>query len=308
MLLATALGRESIILVDEPEAFLHPPQAKTLGRFLSMSQSKERQVIVATHSVDVLRGFLDGGDKQVRVVRLSRQGDVNHTCELSSEKTSQLWSDSLLRHSNVFDALFHEQVVVCEGDSDCRFYSAVFEVVCSQEAANPRPPDTMFVQSGTKDRLATVVSALRVAGVPVRVIADFDVLREVQPLRPIVESLGGEWQEVASLRKTIAECISSKKPDLTAGELQSKIDSQFDAQDLSKPLKPERVTRIRSALKQSTAWSNAKTSGKGFLPNGEPTQAFQTLTSRCPDLGLWWSQAVDATLARSQKTRRNRLR
>lgn len=34
VLLHTSVGRESILLIDEPEAFLHPPQARQLGTML----------------------------------------------------------------------------------------------------------------------------------------------------------------------------------------------------------------------------------------------------------------------------------
>ncbi len=44
--------------------------------------------------------------------------------------------------------------------------------------------------------MPTVVKALRAVSAPVRVVADFDVLREKQPLKRIVESLGGEWSRI----------------------------------------------------------------------------------------------------------------
>ena len=58
VLLATSVGRESIMLIDEPEAFLHPPQARLLGTTLVQDRNKERQLFIATHSTDILRGVL----------------------------------------------------------------------------------------------------------------------------------------------------------------------------------------------------------------------------------------------------------
>lgn len=47
----------SILLLDEPEAFLHPPQARLLGEIIAAERSAHAQLIVATHSPDVLHGL-----------------------------------------------------------------------------------------------------------------------------------------------------------------------------------------------------------------------------------------------------------
>ena len=86
VLLHTSVGRESLLLIDEPEAFLHPPQARQLGRMLVADKLDERQVFVATHSGDILRGVLDAGSSAVRVVRLRRIGDANHVRQLDNAK------------------------------------------------------------------------------------------------------------------------------------------------------------------------------------------------------------------------------
>lgn len=74
VLLATSVGRESIILIDEPEAFLHPPQARLLGTTLVQDRNRERQLFIATHSTDILRGVLDTESPDVRVIRIRRSG------------------------------------------------------------------------------------------------------------------------------------------------------------------------------------------------------------------------------------------
>jgi len=106
-----------VTLVDEPEAFLHPPQAYHLGQMLALTPG---QLVVATHSSDVVRGMLATGSA-TSVARLVRDGHLNHASLLSSDEVSQLWSDPLLRYSLALDGLFHELVIVCEGDADCRF-------------------------------------------------------------------------------------------------------------------------------------------------------------------------------------------
>ena len=49
----------SILLLDEPEAFLHPPQARLLGEIIAAERPSRAQLVVATHSPDVLHGLIN---------------------------------------------------------------------------------------------------------------------------------------------------------------------------------------------------------------------------------------------------------
>ncbi|AWM86847.1 ATP-dependent endonuclease [Microvirga sp. 17 mud 1-3] len=186
-ILASVLAADrDIILIDEPEAFLHPPQATTLGRVLAEETPTDRQLLVATHSTDFLRGMLDHSSPRVRVVRIQRAGDVNYIRELSPTTVRNVWADPLLRYSKVLDGLFHDAVLVCEGDADCRFYGAMLDAI----SANNSGPDIALVYGAGKSRIATIVQALKAIGVPVRVVVDFDILADEAGLRNLVESLG----------------------------------------------------------------------------------------------------------------------
>jgi hypothetical protein len=111
VILATSVGRETVLLIDEPEAFLHPPQARLLGASLVEDRPEGRQIFVATHSGDVLRGVLDSNSCDIRVLRLTREGPFNRARLLHNDRIRELWGDPLLRHSNILDGLFHECVV-----------------------------------------------------------------------------------------------------------------------------------------------------------------------------------------------------
>ena len=88
LMLGLLAGQFQIVLVDEPEAFLHPPQARLLGRKLATEVPRGTQVFVATHSSDVLQGLLDPDDANVTVVRLTRRGHESvcrsRTCRAAS--------------------------------------------------------------------------------------------------------------------------------------------------------------------------------------------------------------------------------
>ena len=47
-----------------------------------------------------------------------------------------------------------------------------------------------------------------------------------------------------------------------------------------------KIKEISSLLKRVSAWSHAKQVGKGFIPNGQPTQAYQRLIIELEKVGL----------------------
>jgi energy-coupling factor transporter ATP-binding protein EcfA2 len=187
-------GTSQILLIDEPEAFLHPAQARRLGRFVrDAAAERDRQVIVATHDRDFLLGLLEGSGGDVNVVRISRHADVNHFRHLAANDISSIWADPVLRYSNLLQGLFHRAVVICEGDSDCRFYGAILDQLGAEQAKQARTDDVLFVPSGGKSKAATMATAMSRAGVEAHVIVDFDIFKSKAETRALALSTGFEW-------------------------------------------------------------------------------------------------------------------
>ena len=188
-------GAQNIILIDEPEAFLHPAQARSFGRWLAgESRDSGRQVIIATHSRDLLIGLLEG-EATATVIRLDRIGDKCNVTQLPTTDLSEVWADPVLRYSNVLDGLFYRTVVVCEADADCRFYSAVLDALAPVDALETRSSEILFVPSGGKDGIPKIARTLTQLGVLTSAIADFDVFRSRTKVIEILESVGGHWDD-----------------------------------------------------------------------------------------------------------------
>jgi energy-coupling factor transporter ATP-binding protein EcfA2 len=295
ILLYTAVGRYTVLLIDEPEAFLHPPQARHLGRVLlgtgpsgvgASPHVATRQLFVATHSGDVLRGALDTESPRVRVIRLRRHGNVNHARELDNAAINKVWSDPLLRYSNILDGLFHEKVVAAEGDGDCRFFAAIMDAVSGSKSGSSPRRDIMFTHCGGKDRLPLVIRSLRSLDVPVAVVVDFDVLREQQPLRNIVESVGGDWNSVDADWRLVKSAVDAKKPELDTEEV--KKDMEEILGKASGAIFPDSAKReIQAVLRRSSPWSTAKAGGLSFIPSGQPTQACSRLFDALETMGVF---------------------
>lgn len=284
LLLTVIASRFPLIIIDEPEAFLHPPQASQLGREIArLSPAGESQIILATHSADFLQGILDDPTASVTVVRLTREHNVNHAAVLPAEDLRDLWGDPILRYSGLLDGLFHKGVVLCEADSDCRFYQATLDATLTREERAAH--DLFFSYTGGKDRLPVAIAALKAVKVPVTAIADLDVLREEVLLKRIIESLGARWEsferdwrvvhaEVGVLKT--APAITRTKEDLerVAGELTGDRLSRGDSD------------RIRSIVRVESGWSQIKRGGVSALPQGQATVAANGLLASLASIGL----------------------
>lgn len=192
ILLDTFTSEYTITLIDEPEAFLHPPQARLLGKMLAKNNPNNRQLLISTHSEDFLQGLLDADNENVTVIRINRVDNLNKMSVLQSDGIKKLWGNPLLRYSNILSGLFHEKVVVCESDYDCLFYQAVIDAI--YEDRGETAPDVLFTHCGGKTRVKDVVSALKAVNVPVAAICDFDLLNASQNFKPIVASFGLDWK------------------------------------------------------------------------------------------------------------------
>ncbi len=209
ILLDTFTSEYSITLIDEPEAFLHPPQARVLGKMLAKNNPTNRQLFISTHSEDFLQGLLDADNENVTVIRINRIDNVNNISILENREIKKLWGNPLLRYSNILSGLFHEKIVVCESDYDCLFYQAVMNAI--YENKGEIAPDILFTHCGGKSRAKDVVKALRAVNVPVVAICDFDLLNSSQDFKPLITAFGVDWEIIMNEgMKTIYDNMNAK--------------------------------------------------------------------------------------------------
>jgi energy-coupling factor transporter ATP-binding protein EcfA2 len=195
LLLPTIAAAYPIVLIDEPEAFLHPPQALRLGRVLAeIATRHNNQLIVATHDKNFLMGLLSPRAETVEttVVRLQRPpGSTTTVSQVPADQIKAVWSKPSMRYGNVLDGLFHDAVVICEFDRDCLFYDAAMTEASSVTGTS----NLMFASSHGLSGVKELANILRAASVPVVAALDLDVLSDKVMLRTITESVGGTWTD-----------------------------------------------------------------------------------------------------------------
>ncbi|MGO9036364.1 MAG: ATP-dependent nuclease [Steroidobacteraceae bacterium] len=273
LLFALESMQSSVLLIDEPEAFLRRPQARRIGEILAKAGTKQRQVIVATHSTDVLRGVLSVASPNTKIIRFSR-ADGQTTKVLEPSAVEKLWSDPVLRFSNALDGLFHEATVLCEGDADCRFYEAIATAIAPGDGR--MPIDLYFAYTAGKDYLPEVQRALKTLGVPVAVIADFDLLQQDSPLQELVGDSADAWKAISKLIAPLRAAIDNGAPTLARTAFAKGIFKMLALSDGAALSDKERDS-IREMLKETSPWSIAKTQGKTMLSGESAVHAEKLL-------------------------------
>jgi len=283
LLLDLLTGHQTLSLIDEPEAFLHPPQARFLAKLLAVdASSQDRAAFLATHSSDVVHGTLEGATPTT-VIRLVRQGEKNRAAVLDNDAVRRLWSDPLLRYSNLLEGLFTDAVIVCESDADCKFFASIrdtLEVVNAGE----RRPDILFTSCGGKHRMHVGMEALRAASVPVVALGDFDVLNEWQTVSRLIFKAGGDPLDFETDWRTLNSALTSNSRTPSVAGMREAVTNAFDGveQITEKSLKP-----VRECLKIENGWDRVKNSGLGGVPKGDAFNAATRLLEGLRRLGIY---------------------
>ena len=168
-------GNPEILLMDEPEAFLHPALAFTLGREIARSlAASSKRMFVSTHSSQFLMGCIQSG-MPINVVRLTYRDGVATARLLPSDELVKLMRNPLLRSTGVISALFYESVVVTEADPDRAFYQEINERLLRH---NRGIPNCVFLNAQNKQTIPTIIGPLRRLGIPAAAIYDIDFVKD----------------------------------------------------------------------------------------------------------------------------------
>ncbi|WP_029079821.1 ATP-dependent endonuclease [Bradyrhizobium sp. th.b2] len=218
ILTAVMSGDFRSILIDEPEAFLHPPLARKLGYQLATTAAKRSGSLMAsTHSPDFLIGCLQGS-AQVRVVRLEYSNGKSKGQAVDADALRKFFKAPLIRSANVISGLFHDGVVVTESDNDRAFYSEIYYRLAERETGYP---SLLFVNAQNKQTIRDIIEPLRAFGVPAAAIVDIDILKD-----------GGStwtgWLKAANFPSAMTGSLGVLRGDLHRRFIDANVDMKAD--------------------------------------------------------------------------------
>lgn len=281
MLVAAAAALRSVVAIDEPEAFLHPPQAFLVGKALAALRSRT-QLFIATHSAEVLRGILTE-TQDVNVIRFSQREGSFCTTSLDIDGLKSITGDPVLKSARVLDGLFYNGVVVTESDGDVALYRAVLDDM-------DKALSVTFINSYSKHSSTQVAKPFHAMDVPCALIVDFDGLRVRHEFRDLYEGAGGTWSDIAVAYDSLLRDIEGG--DTAADRLQNAtslltqvvadLSSEGDAQKQLTWLRK----RINDVRESASEWAETKKRGRDALSATGRT-SFGLIDRRCRRLGLF---------------------
>jgi hypothetical protein len=176
-ILTAALSVPSLmLLIDEPEAFLHPPLVRSLGKTLTtLASERDGTIVAATHSPDFVMGCIQSG-KAVNILRLTWEDAVPRARLLASGEIVPLMKDPRLRSAGPISALFYRSAVVCESDADRVFYQEINDRSLKKSGVGIK--DCLFTNVQNLQTIRLLVEPLRKIGIPAAAVVDLDFISD----------------------------------------------------------------------------------------------------------------------------------
>ena len=287
--LTLKIGARPILLIDEPEAFLHAPQARKMGEIIAKNATDDRQIFISTHSSALLTGLIENS-KDISIVRIDRNGNENTFSILEAEDILSLTKNPLLSSTRVLEGLFHRGSVLVEGDADCTFYPRISRQVSESD-------DLHYLPTYNKQNHRKVLEPFRKFGIKCAAIADIDVINDNKEFKQFISSMIGSSEqidEMLSLRNLIASEIESKSNRLLLCELRDKLIEFFGQLNenctLEESKNKQQLDNARRLLgkirDEASPWDILKEKGSSILSH-EGQQSFAKLSEIAKTNGLF---------------------
>lgn len=286
IMLAIMTTQYPLVTIDEPEAFLHPPQAYLLGQMLAEQHARGTQVLIATHSADIIAGIVSVQAKDVSIVRLTRRDDRNNLASIQPEELKRLYDDPLIKYYPIMDGLFARGAVVCEADSDCTYYRAALEAMGTMPDGTPVASLAMhFTHCSGKARMPRAVEALKSAEVPVVSVVDIDILQNDNEFEALVAAHKGDTSPLAGRRNTIIDAVNSRSVKVKRIPARAEIEAIFD-KSTAEHISTGDANKIREAIVSKSGWREFKKLGADMLQGGALV-AFNEVDQELRKLGIF---------------------
>lgn len=269
-------------LIDEPESFLHPPQAAIMGQIIAEILKDDQQAFISTHSQHFIQGLLEKAPERVKIIRITRTDNQNTISVLNNDRIGDLLQDPLLKHSGGLDGMFYKNVVICESDSDCQFYSIINDHLKLQSG---KFSETLFIHSSGKERLETIARTLKALNIDFRVIPDIDIMNQENVFKKLIESCGGSWNTFQTDYNVLVNGLENVK-NLTGNQLlqvvQERLPDNRDAE-----LSHTKINELKELFSFKSRWDDIKEKGIKGAPRGNATVSMNNIVDHLKEVGIF---------------------
>jgi putative ATP-dependent endonuclease of the OLD family len=178
-------ARTTLLLIDEPELYLHPQAIEVVRAALSRLAGEGYQIIITTHSANMIarsdaknallirRNVADGTNCYPRMKDVVARAiaDAEHQ------------SEALFALSNSTKVLFSERVVITEGKTEKIILPAVFDNLFH---STPGEEKIGLVDIGGVHNIPDTMRILRAMGLPCKAVVDLDFVFRTAPAKELI--------------------------------------------------------------------------------------------------------------------------
>ncbi|MCT2338041.1 ATP-dependent endonuclease [Corynebacterium sp. p3-SID1056] len=213
LLLRLYTDSRSVILVDEPEAFLHPPQANRLGQVISqVCLHHKRQVICATHDRNLLSGLSKGEENQLVVQRLAfreARGSRYSSLTVDPVAFSDIRGKSRIRFTPILESLFASVAILVENEKDALFFETALESRWQRlpsQGARALRDSLIFIPTNGNSNFPSTANLLKDLRSPTVVVGDLDLVSDPKRLMNTARAMkSSDADKAGDLARRIGE-------------------------------------------------------------------------------------------------------
>ena len=247
-------GRTTLLLIDEPELYLHPQAIEVVRAALKRLANNGYQVVMSTHSANMI-----SRSDAPSTLLIRKNTDKGTHCYGRMEdavrlaiKDADSQSQTLFALSNSSKILFSDRVVIVEGKTERIILPEIFH-----KKFNSTPDEVRlgFVEIGGSANVPNAMKVLESMSVPCKAIVDLDFAFRVAVKEFLIDP---EDVNISKCKSVLKELEESGKIDLNDQGLPNKNSSVSAAKafellanhDSAKPF----ILKLHEELKSKGVW------------------------------------------------------
>jgi putative ATP-dependent endonuclease of the OLD family len=249
---ATKEGKTNLLLIDEPELFLHPQAIEQIRGSLRVLAEKGYQVVFSTHSPFMI------DQVDIPITNIVRKNENGTKVESRlKEAIEEVLDDNESQARLLFDTynlgqiLFSDMVLIAEGDTEKHVLPALFQSVTGKTLGESK---LALVISTGSNNIPGMLSILKEMNIPAKALADLDFAFTVAKAKKLIDKKHPELEKCLDIIQEIQPehdfILNGRNPARGNGFVASDIFELLAKQDKSK----KSIEAIRKHFKEQSIW------------------------------------------------------
>lgn len=250
---ATKEGKTNLLLIDEPELFLHPQAIELIRASLKTLAQKGYQVVFSTHSPFMIE------HEDIPVTNIVRKGDNGTKVEIRlKEAITKILTDNESQARLLFDTynlgqiLFSDTVLVAEGDTEKHVLPSLFQAVSGKTIGEAKV--ALVIAAGSQN-IPGMLEILKEMNIPAKAVADLDFAFTVAKRQNILDE---DNASIEACLKIIKDIQPTHGFELN-GRLPKRGNGFKAASDVYELLAKEKeaeehIKKLHTELKEKSVW------------------------------------------------------